>query len=114
MKDNRNWSMSTAHFHLLARDDGESLSFPIWGSQHQPSAATHSAAFIIELSQNSAGPQVGLAHVLALGSEEHPYLPHSIPAPLCCAPRNSCDLRMKRLFLMAEKVHILSLSSYTK
>lgn len=66
--------MAPAHFHLLARDGEESLPFPILGSQYQPLAATHSAHF--------AGPLVELAHVWALGREEHPSL-HPSSAMLC-------------------------------
>jgi len=87
--------VSPAHFHLLTRGDGERLPLPIWGSQHQPSAATHCIAFV--------GLPMGLAHVLALGREEHRSLPPSISALLRCAPRNCCDLRMKHLFLTVLK-----------
>lgn len=66
--------MSLARFHLLARDDGGSLPFPIGEASTGHQAAPQSVPF--------AGWHLGLAQVLTLGREEHPYL-HPSPTVLC-------------------------------
>lgn len=85
---------------------GKVCPFP-FGKQYWPLAATRSVPF--------AGLQVGLARVLALGRKNiPPFIPPSIPAPLCCAPRDSCDLRMKHLFFTAQKDHVSKVSLSTQ